>query len=73
MRIRTGHGPDDWTESVASTPGTFTLRGTLSFSGPGSVELARIAGARKRPTTPEERHAAYERTKRYRQRQRDVA
>lgn len=36
-----------WSANVPSTPGTFTLRGSLSFSGPGSVELARIATQRR--------------------------
>jgi hypothetical protein len=42
MRIRTGHRPEDWTESIPASTGSSRLGGELVIGGPGAVEQARI-------------------------------
>jgi hypothetical protein len=43
MRIRTGHRPEDWTESIPASTGSSHLGGSLEYGAPGSVERQRIA------------------------------
>lgn len=43
MRIRTGHGPDDWTVSIPASPGSMPIRGQLVVGGPGAYDKARQA------------------------------
>ena len=42
MRVRTGHGPDDWTPSVPASTGSSRLGGELVVGDHGSVEMGRI-------------------------------
>jgi hypothetical protein len=43
MRIRTGHRPEDWTESIPASTGSSRLGGELVVGAPGSVERGRVA------------------------------
>lgn len=42
MRVRTGHGPNDWTDSVPASTGSSRLGGELVVGAPGPWEQGRI-------------------------------
>ena len=42
MRVRTGHGPDDWTPSIPASTGSSRLGGELVVGAHGWVEQGRI-------------------------------
>ena len=81
MRIRTGHGPDDWTKSIPTEPlsargwhfGSLAVPASRPAKGAGLTPSQRTPDKVSRPVTEERRRQVAEAQSRLRARKRDAA